>query len=88
MDVPYSVFVCFTENVKGGLVCKSLVPDAPQVYAPVIRQVAEENGFELDDHMVVDNCKTNNNCSNFIPFENGVNSNCHNITTTKYFQLL
>lgn len=88
MDVLYSVFVCFTENVKGGLVCKSLVPDAPHAHAPVIRQVAEENGFELDDHMVVDNCKTNNDCSNFIPFEHGVNSNCHNITTTKYFQLL
>lgn len=76
----YLPLVFFSEHLKGQLFCEGPSPDALVENARTIRKVAVDNGIDVADLMVIDNC----NCPN-IPYLPGVESKCDHLTAKEYF---
>lgn len=66
----------------GQLFCEGPSPDALAENAHIIKKVAEDNGINVADLMVIDNC----DCPN-IPYPPGVKSKCEHLTAEEYFGL-
>uniref|UniRef100_A0A1B6LXZ0 Uncharacterized protein n=1 Tax=Graphocephala atropunctata TaxID=36148 RepID=A0A1B6LXZ0_9HEMI len=67
------------EEGQGTFVCKSKYPDALKKYSRKIMKIARENGFDLKDMMMVDNCACDN-----IPYKFGP-STCKGPTVDQFF---
>ncbi|XP_046685424.1 uncharacterized protein LOC124371154 [Homalodisca vitripennis] len=67
------------EDGRGTFVCKSKYPDAVKKYSRKIMKIAKQNGFDLNDLMIVDNCK----CGN-LPYKFG-SSTCKRTTVDSFF---